>query len=284
MILKVFDVAAGSCNFIQTSTGKTELVDFGANFDWSPVNHIYRNYIGQYGQLDRLVLTHHHGDHIEDWDNFGSLRPSMVVRRKLTGNYLTACQNGNSSNGQQLAAAFASVFDNWDGTPSSEEVSDEAWGVRIRSRSLTVEQADQATSTYNAMVNCCSYVRLYDHDGTKFLLAGDMEKEGMEVLLRNNASFRQELAGVDVLIAPHHGHRSGFSTELFDAMGKPAVVIASMMSGDDNIDSRYSDQNYVRGIPFDDGTTKRLLTTRTHGAITVESHGGSSSHVTINQR
>ena len=282
MILKVFDVAAGSCNFIQTGTGKTELIDFGANSDWSPVNHIYSNYIR--GQLDRLVLTHHHGDHLRDWDNFGNRRPSMVVRRKLTGRYLTACRNSNSDSGQRLAEAFASVFDSWDRTPSNEEVSDEAWGVRIRSAFMTVEQADNATSTYNAMVNCCSYARLYDHNGTKFLLAGDMEKEGMEVLLRDNASFRKELSDVDVLVAPHHGHRSGFSTELFDAMGKPDIVIASMMSGDENVDSRYSSSDYVSGIRDENGNSVRLITTRKYGAITVESRGGGKFQVSAHQR
>lgn len=284
MILKVFDVAAGSCNFIQTSTGKTELVDFGANFDWSPVDHIYLNYIDTNGQLDRLVLTHHHGDHLKDWDNFGNRRPSMVVQRELTGTYLTACRSSNSDSSQRLAERVASELSSWTYPVADSLLNETAWGVRIRVAFLTVAQADHATSTYNAMANCCSVVRLYDHKGTKFLLAGDMEKEGMEVLLRNNASFRQELSGVDVLVAPHHGHSSGFSTELFDAMGRPAIVIASMMSGDDNVAPRYSDQQYVRGVRFEDGQVHRLLTTRSHGAITVESHTGGGFYITCDQR
>ena len=102
--------------------------------------------------------------------------------------------------------------------------------------------------------------------------------------MKNNPTFRSELKGVNVLLAPHHGHRSGFCTELFAAMGQVNVVIASMMSGDNYVDTRYSDSQYVRGIPFDDGTTKRLLTTRTHGAITMESSGNGGFQITINQR
>lgn len=284
MILKVFDVDQGSCNFIKTSTGKTELVDFGGKLNWSPVKHIYNNYIDYYGQLDRLVLTHHHGDHLKDIDNFGNKRPSMVVRRKLEGDYLTACRMSNTTAGQQLAETFSRIYDSWDCKPADSEISEQAWGIRIISSILSYNEASNVSSTYGSTVNNCSYVRLYNHNGTKILLSGDMEKEGMALLLKNNPTFRSELKGVNILVAPHHGHRTGFCTELFDAMGQVNVVIASMMSGDAYVDTRYSDSQYVRGIPFEDSTTKRLLTTRTHGAMTVESHGNGGFHITINQR
>lgn len=284
MILTVFDVEQGSCSFVTTTTGKTELVDIGGKFNWSPVAHVYNNYVGWNGQLDRLVLTHHHGDHLKDLGGFGGRRPKMVVRRKLNGEYLSACRASNSPAGQELAEEFARIYDWWDGTANPAEVSAEAWGVEIWSMCLTYREASNVSSTDGATVNNCSYVRLYNHGGTKILLAGDMEKEGMAYLLQSNPFFRAELSGVSVLVAPHHGHRSGFCTELFDAMGPVNVVVASMMGGDSYVDTRYSDSRYVWGVPFDDGTTKRLLTTRTHGAITVESYGNGSFHVSIMQR
>ena len=208
----------------------------------------------------------------------------MVIRRKLEGDYLRACRRSNTSAGQQLAEKFSRIYDSWDSKPADSEISDQAWGVRIIWRILTYNEASNVSSTDSSTVNNCSYVRLYNHNGTKILLAGDMEKEGMALLLKKNSTFRSEVKGVNILIAPHHGHRTGFCTELFDAMGQVNVVIASMMSGDTYVDTRYSNSQYVRGISFDDNTTKRLLTTRTHGAITVESHGNGGFHITINQR
>jgi competence protein ComEC len=284
MILKVFDVDHGSCNFIMTETGKTELIDFGSKPLWSPVNHIYNNYIRQYGSLDRLVLTHHHGDHLSDLDNFNGRTPRMVVRRRLEGTYLTACRNSNSSSGQRLAERFSDTYDSWTGSVSDDEISEEAWGIKVLQTKLSNEDADAVSSTYNSQVNNSSYVRLYNHKGTKILLCGDIEKEGMELLLQQNPNFRAELKGLNVLIAPHHGHSSSFSADLFNATGQVDVVIASMMSGDSNVDSRYSDSRYVRGISFNDGTSKKLLTTRTYGAITVESKGYGDFQVVINQR
>jgi beta-lactamase superfamily II metal-dependent hydrolase len=140
MILKVFDVDQGACNFIKTSTGKTELVDFGGKLNWSPVKHIYDNYIVRYGKLDRLVLTHHHSDHLKDLDNFDGRLPNLVVRRKLEGDYLTACRRSNTYAGQQLAERFSQIYDSWNVDPADSEISDESWGVKIKSRVLSFNQ------------------------------------------------------------------------------------------------------------------------------------------------
>jgi beta-lactamase superfamily II metal-dependent hydrolase len=284
MIIRIFDVDQGSCCFIRTQTGRTELVDFGGKFNWSPVDHIYRNYVDYGATIDRLVLTHHHGDHLKDLRSFGDRRPHLVLRRILEGGYLAACRRSNTYAGQQLAEEFSRIYDSWAGEAPAWATNAEAWGVTIEPYMLQFQDAERVSSTDNSLVNNCSLVRLYNHGGTKILLCGDLEKEGMALLLAQNPSFRSVLSGVHVLVAPHHGHRTGFSTELFEATGQVQIVIASMMSGDAYVDTRYSDDHYVRGIPFDDGTTKRLLTTRTHGSITVESFGGGGFHVTINQR
>jgi beta-lactamase superfamily II metal-dependent hydrolase len=285
MILKVFDVAQGSSNFIISPTGKTELVDLGARSDWSPLNHIYTNYIKGSNRIDRLVQTHHHGDHLDDVYNLTQSRmPKCVLRRLLNGRYEEACKESNSSEGQKKAEHFDRLFSSYTGDVSPSNTSSSVWGIERQSWSLSVDGADKATKTWNAMANCCSYVTLYNHNGTKFLLCGDMEKEGMSVLLSQNTGMVSAVYGVNVLIAPHHGHSSGFSTELMAAIGKPNIVIASCMSGDENVDSRYSDPTYVKGVRFDDGTDKRLLTTRSHGAITVVSSGVGGFHITIHNR
>ena len=68
------------------------------------------------------------------------------------------------------------------------------------------------------------------------------------------------------------------------AIGKPDVVIASIMAGDEHVDSRYSDSDWVRGITWSDGTVNRLLTTRSFGALTVESSGNGQFRVLAHQR
>ena len=283
MVLKVFDVAHGSANFLTSPTGRTELVDLGARADWSPLLHIYSTCIPYGRQLDRLVLTHHHGDHLDDVHNLPNRMPSLVVRRGLNGIYAQACRESNSPGGQGKAEYFDSLFGGYIyENPAIQTV--EAWGIAISSWILTEQQANSVTSSWNSMTNCCSFVRLYEHNGTKFLLCGDMEKEGMAELLATNAEMRGAVQGVNVLVAPHHAHRSGFSTELMRAIGGPEIVIASMMSGDEHVDSRYSDSDWVRGVNWPGGRVTRLLTTRSNGAITVASHGQDYFQIAVNQR
>ena len=285
MILKVFDVEHGSSNFIISPTGKMELIDLGARRDWSPLDHIYTHYIRPGNQLDRLVQTHHHGDHLDDVYKLTQPRmPRTVLRRRLTGRYEEACRKSNTTEGQNKARRFETLFAGYNTDSSPAQTGITAWGYEMNSWSLVEALADAATSSDGAMANCCSYVTLYNHNGTKFLLCGDMEKEGILRLLIENPSMLAAVRGVNILVAPHHGHSSGFSTHLMEAIGKPDIVIASCMSGDQNVDSRYSDSKYVKGVYFQDGTEKRLLTTRSHGAITVESSGAGAFHITIHKR
>lgn len=285
MIYKVFDVAHGSAHFLISPTGKTELCDLGAQSDWSPLDHIYRYYI-PYGQrLDRLVLTHHHGDHVTDVYNLTPNRmPGMVLRRHLTGRYEEASRNSNSTEGQRKAKHFDSLFSGYTGTVAPGAIGGNSWGIEMPCWFLSESTADRVGGSDGGMVNCCSYVTLYNHQGTKILQCGDMEKDGMSVLLAANSDMVKAVRGTNVLIAPHHGHASGFSTELMQAIGKPQVVIASVMAGDEYVDCRYSDPQFVWGIPAADGSLVRLLTTRSCGALTVISQGAGSFTIRSHER
>jgi competence protein ComEC len=257
----------------------------GARSDWSPLDHIYTKYIPRGRRLDRIVLTHHHGDHLDDVYNLTTDRmPAVVLRRHLAGRYEEACEGSNSDGGQRKARHFDRLFSGYTGSVATGTVGGNSWGIDMDSWALTESRADQVGGSDGGMVNCCSYVTLYNHQGTKVLQCGDMEKDGMSVLLAANSDMLRSVRGTNVLIAPHHGHKSGFSTELMQAIGKPNVVIASVMAGDEHVDSRYSDPQFVRGIPASDGSIVRLLTARTYGAVTVVSQGAGSFSIRPHER
>jgi len=66
----------------------------------------------------------------------------------------------------------------------------------------------------------------------------------------------------------HHGHTSGFSAELFAAMGRPLVNVVSAKEGDESVDSNYSKEDYASGVEVG-GTTRRMLSTRNDGSIRI---------------
>ncbi|ADH61212.1 beta-lactamase domain protein [Thermoanaerobacter mathranii subsp. mathranii str. A3] len=269
MIFKVFDVAQGACSLLISPTGKREMVDFGCSRDWSPFNHVFKNLLGPDQTLHRLVLTHHHGDHLSDIPNLGSRRPELVLRRRFEGQYYEAAKKSNSTEGQRYAEQFAKIFDSWTGEPDKSKVSEEAWGMVFGHYQLSVDEAATVSNSDNSLVNNCSFVRLYKTPCAKILLTGDIEKEGLNLLLKSHRTFATDILGTNILVAPHHGHKTGFSTELFEAMGKPDVVIASIISGDEYVDSRYSSSDFVKGINDGKGGTIRLMTTRKYGAMTI---------------
>jgi beta-lactamase superfamily II metal-dependent hydrolase len=285
VIFKVFDVAHGSANFLISPTGMTELIDLGARSDWSPLDHIYGKYISRGGRLDRIVLTHHHGDHVDDVYKLSANRmPAVVLRRLLSGRYEQACRGSNSEGGQDKARYFDQLFSGYTQTVAASPATGNPWGIEKYTWSLTEAQADRVGGSDGGMVNCCSFVTLYDHLGTKILQCGDMEKDGMALLLALNPDMQKAVRGVNILLAPHHGHKSSYSADLMNAIGRPALVIASVMTGDEHVDGRYSNEQYVTGVRWSDGTTKRLLTTRNDGAVTVQSNGYGGFQVTTHQR
>ena len=103
----------------------------------------------------------------------------------------------------------------------------------------------------------------------KFLFGGDMETAGWEALLdKDNGRLRKAVKDTDFFITSHHGHKSGFSEELYKAMGKPLLNIVSIHRGDEKIDTRYSQEEYAKGIG-PENNKRRCLTTRQDGSITV---------------
>jgi hypothetical protein len=83
-------------------------------------------------------------------------------------------------------------------------------------------------------------------------------------------------SGLNILIAPHHGHKSGFPKSLFDLTGKVNVIIHSKGSegsieGTD-VASQYT--NYAYGInyksPNNENYRGNVLTTRSNGNIFID--------------
>ena len=108
----------------------------------------------------------------------------------------------------------------------------------------------------------------------------------MKKLLEDNLELKRKLSqGVDFLVCPHHGLRSSFSVELFDAMKdgktKKLNIISEKANSDDNrnVDSRYSSTDYCDGdnnLSTDDNIVCQRKTSQGHifinddGIVTIE--------------
>ncbi len=130
--------------------------------------------------------------------------------------------------------------------------------------------------------NNSSILRYIKYNGYRILFAGDLEKDGWEWLCNNDLRFiRLMKEGLDFLIAPHHGHISGFPKSLFDLTGNVRCVIHSKDSEANKDGTDVSSQygNYCNGIEYKALSDNRfykgkVLTTRSNGNIFISIYDG----------
>lgn len=260
----IFDVEHGFCAFVKSPTGETLLIDCGRKESFSPVVYVLDNELNG-ARLTQLIVTHPHDDHIEDIDSVISKLPPRILHR----------QRYDWEEVKESEADYDNLdhYSAWQGTYNAP-VPAVNWGMDIKVFYLTPAQA-QALGQ-GSWVNNSGMVVVITITGTKFrekfVFGADVETEGFTELLKSPA-FRQAVAGADFYIASHHGHTSGFSTELYDAMGKPILNLISITSGDEHVDSRYASADYALGTQVD-GEERYSLTTRTDGSIFIDVDDG----------
>jgi beta-lactamase superfamily II metal-dependent hydrolase len=293
MKVVIFNVGAALSAYMETDNKKI-VIDLGKSSEFSPVNDFLlplfkkrgekRNYGGKYF-LSQVFISHPHKDHISDLDN---LDKHFYIDLYTTPNDLS-----------KGAESYKNV--NWDliDDPDSDEVKIVKEVYKERNLPLRVCDPSRMTIAYiypgrienNKILKNESYtnnisITLYIHSGYRIFFAADIQKEGMKKLLEDNLELRRKLSqGVDFLVCPHHGLRSSFSVELFDAMKdgktKKLNIISEKANGDDNrnVDSRYSSTDYCNGdnnLSTDDNIVCQRKTSQGHifinddGIVTIE--------------
>jgi hypothetical protein len=147
-----------------------------------------------------------------------------------------------------------------------------------KSFSIPIETVKNDSQLNTKFRNNSSIIRYLKYGGKSILFAGDLETPGWDWLAANNEDFKNTMRkGINILIAPHHGHKSGFPKSLFDLTGNVDTIIHSKGS-EGNIEgtdvaSQYT--NYANGIIYKTLNNEScykgsVLTTRSNGNIFIE--------------
>jgi competence protein ComEC len=268
MKVVVFDVEHGASAFIRTPTNYGVLIDCGCTGKFSPALYLKEKELPTIvpwngHSLTKLIVTHPHDDHIGDVETVKEkCPPALLLRQKYDWEEVKTSEDDYDN---------LDAYSNWQNTYNTTPVIWPDWGMTIQSFWLTTTEAKAiGESKY---INNSSIVTIATFKGTehqeKFLFGGDMETPGWDALLKLRPGFKEAVKGVDFYIVSHHGHQSGFSEALYAAMGKPILNIVSIHNYDEHIDDRYSQEAYALGRTFPDGTTRRRMTTRKDGTITI---------------
>lgn len=256
-VVHFLNVNEGDCTLIQHVSGHNTVIDIsnGSNvvsiFESASGNHRQKDYpvnpvqyFKDFGvdTIFRFILTHPDMDHM---DGMSSLFDSFSVLN-FWDTKNTKAMDSNSDWGrydkkdwdfyQKIRKSKASpkVLNLLAGSKGAyynetEDGKSGADGLYILAP--TKDLVDEANETKE--YNDCSYVILYRVKGKKIIFSGDSAEKTWDYILENH---KDEVSDVDVLIAPHHGRKTGGNRDYLDVL-KPKLTLFG------NAKSQYLDYN-----------------------------------------
>ena len=195
-----------------------------------PVNPI--EYLKNYNETDifRFILTHPDMDHMDgiknlfkeiQVTNFWDTKNEKIMDEdsdwgrynKEDWNFYQSIRNSdNSPKTLTLYAGAKGQYYN-----SDENGEDGGDGLSILAPTEQLVKDANETGNYND----CSYVILYRTGNKKIIFAGDSAEKTWDYILENH---RKEVENIDLLIAPHHGRKTGGNHEYLDVL-KPKLTL-----------------------------------------------------------
>ena len=214
-----WNVQHGSAALIQTPNGKLIAIDLGAGEEFSPLR--YMEYDQGINQLDEVIITHPHMDHIEDILNFDLLNPRVLLRPShLTQEDISGGHSTVGPRAQEIYEKYLEV----DAKYSTNAPPSEIPSLPTNNGGVSIKTF-HPTQSPKTNLNNHSIVSVIEYEGVKILSSGDNESLSWEELLADTA-FKDAIKGTHVLVAPHHGRESGYHGELFDHIS-PLITIIS---------------------------------------------------------
>jgi beta-lactamase superfamily II metal-dependent hydrolase len=266
----LFDVDHGQSAALRLPDGRWCLFDIGRTDSFSPTKFIRQiSGRGEQFRYYKGTVSHWHGDHLDDHDEFLKAGPEFMRTVAVDDEFIRDVQKSSADGSFEKICTFRNHYiKNYTITNTAN------YGpfVGIQELSLPVGVARSVSSSSNSAVNNASVVSRISYYGHSILICGDMEAEGWDFALNHSsemALWRQLVANVSVMVAPHHGHATAFSTDLM-RLANPGVVIVSVRSGDDHVDSRYS---AIQGITIGNEEYK-MISTRQKGTLKIAVNPG----------
>jgi competence protein ComEC len=271
---KFWDVQHGHALYLKTPNGRHIVTDLGtgsynSGSTFSPLNYLYQSY--GVSQLDYVIITHPHVDHIDDIFNFDSLDPKVLMRPKHLDKEPILANASNQD--KPKIEKFFEISDRYcesvlpDGPNSTSNPNN--WGG-LSINTFTPYNCSQSN------LNNHSVVTVFSLNGIKVLIPGDNEPASWNELKDRN-NFLRLTKDVDILLASHHGRKSGFDMDMIKHFNPRLTIISDGAYVDTSASSRYSELS--RGWKVFNhngyGDQRYCLTTRNDGVINVEIGEGS---------
>ncbi len=275
----LLNVGHGDCAYCVLPNGARMMIDCGGSQNWA--SKVLKHYnITKEGApnpwgyaLDKLVITHPHGDHISDIISIHD----EIGFKWLRGGYLDFIDDieidkidfrkRNKDSVEKLIA----VVKKYTGKYKKEE-------DRVAESNPPCVASHKRFIPFSKGMdlNELSWFTSFEIGGHKILFTGDMTASDVRKILESERAedFKKFVKGTSILKVPHHGRENGCSEEMFEAFeDEPLLCIASdrvldeQNEGTSNI-GWYKHRTSDEEIMIDGQWQSRwVLTTRNDGDI-----------------
>ena len=273
------NVGHGDCTYCELPNGARMMIDCGGSQNWASkmlkhYNITKKGAPNPWGYaLDKLVITHPHGDHISD---------IISIHDDIGFNWLIGAYSNFIDDiekdkidfrkrNKTAVEKFIAVVKNYTGAYKKEE------DRVVASNPPCVVNAKRFIPFSKGMdLNELSWFTSFEIGGHKVLFTGDMTASGVQKILESDKAedFKKFVKGTTILKIPHHGRENGCSEEMFEAFEvEPLLCVASdkvldeQNEGTSNI-GWYKNRTSDKEILIDGQLQSRwVLTTRNDGDI-----------------
>ncbi|ELY2011336.1 MBL fold metallo-hydrolase [Flavobacterium psychrophilum] len=268
--LVFWDVQHGHSTYIKSPNNRHIVIDLGTgdysgkNEKFSPLLHLKNNY--NVKQLDYVIITHPHLDHIDDILNFDTMNPKMLMRAsQLTNKEVMEGVQEKDKKKFEKYCEINTRFSEPVNEDSAENLSklDNWGGLKILSFN--------PTSCNHNNYNNHSIITVIEFADIKIVIPGDNEKCSFEELFKLQ-TFKTAIKDADILLAPHHGRESGYNLDFINLVNPRLTVVSDGRFCDTSANAKYTAKSRGWLVHSKNGTSKerKCLTTNTDGEVYIK--------------
>ena len=267
-----WDVQHGSSAFVETPNGTRIAIDLGtgslgSNTTFSPLLHLKNN--GRVTQLDGVLITHPHRDHIDDIFNFDTLSPlTLLCPKHLTE---VDIRIANQAKDNEVINKYLEISSRYN-QPTINAYGIDTNPFRFENNGGVVWTTFTSTNCATTNLNNHSIVSVLSYANSKILIPGDNESASWKELLAMPL-FRDAIIGTDILVASHHGRESGFHSDLFKHISPKLTIVSDGPAGTTSVTSKYQSQSsgwVVNNRTTNERKSRYCLTTRKDSVVVVK--------------
>lgn len=266
--VRIWDVKHGNATFIRTPNNKNLVFDLGRgdysenSDDRSPLETLRDHY--RVRKIDYLMVTHPHKDHIDDILNLDYFDVSVFHRPKHLekATVMSGIRNSDRLKFEKYFEMNERFNTPIVGTSDAIDVPENYGGVIFKHFSTPLLPQSN--------LNNHSLFTIIEYEKIKIIIPGDNECISIDQLMQR-ADFKIAIKDCDVLIAPHHGRESAYSSSFVDHANPRLTIISDGSVCDTSANSKYSARSRGWSVHKNGAIINRkLLTTNCDGEIYID--------------